>query len=249
MIEWDFHIGYSAALKAWNSQDGNTALSRSHMMDSNTVNYWIYSNSKRLILITRSGAQDYTSTYIGFMSAFAVPDDYPFPLLLSTTGPDSTTFSSGQVNARLSMCADPGINAAIARLWDGVLVNVGNRPDDAASNRYLQFPTTSWVWPYHTGATNRPVWPFGWGSDYADYLAAHAFDYFVATVQNDLPLIPCTVQHGTYGNIGVMDGVFAIPSGGILTALQVLTIGGVNYRIFPNRTRREQVSWMAIRED
>ncbi len=249
-IEWDFSIAHDAAILPFLGQSGSSLVYRSHLMDSNTITYWLYSNSKRFILITRSGAQDYTSSYCGFMSPFAQPDDYPFPLLISTTMPDPNTYSSGTVNARLSMCADPGLNAAVMRLWDGTLNNIGNRPDDPGSNRYLQTPTTAWVWPYHVGVANRPTAPReGWVGDYFDYDSAHAFDYFRATQQNDLPLIPCMVQQWPYGNIGVMDGVFAIPSGGLLTPTQLITIGAVNYRVFPNRTRREPVSWMAIRED
>lgn len=248
-IEWDFSISHDAGILAWDAQAGSSLADRSHMMDSGTISYWFYSNSKRFILVTRSGAQDYTSSYVGFMSAFGSPDDYPFPLIISTTAPDAFTYSSGVVNARLSSCADPGLNAAIARLWDGTLVNIGNRQDNSASNRYLEKPATGWMWPYHTGSAARPAWPNGWVGDYFDYDAAHAFDYFRATEQGDLPLIPCTFQHGTFGNIGVLDGVFALPSGGLLTPLQLLTIGGVNYRVFPNRTRREPVAWMAVRED
>lgn len=248
-IEWDFSIGFDASNRVWNTQNGSSAVSRAHMMGSGTVTYWLYSNSKRLVLVTRSGTQDYTSSYVGFMSAFATPDNYPFPLLIATTGPDSSTFSSGQSNSRLSACSDPGINCAVARLWDGTLIAPGNRQDTNTSNLYLQAPATSWVWPYHFGSCARTVWPYGPGSDWSDYVAAHAFDYVRATEQSELPLLPCTVQHDPYGNVGVLDGIFAIPSGGLLTPTQVITISGQDYRVFPNRTRREPVAWFCIRED
>ena len=248
-IEWDFSIAHDAGNRIWDTQVGSAGVSRAHLMDSGTVTYWIYSNTKRFVLVTRSGAQDYTSSYVGFMSAFAQPDDFPFPLLISTTMLDATTYSSSQTNARLSSMADPGLNSAVCRLWDGTLVNPGNRPDAVASNLYLQSPATSWVWPYHFGCTGRPLWPFGIGSDFADYFGEHIFDHVRATEQNDLPLIPCTIQHDPYGNIGIMDGVFAIPSGGLLTPTQVITIAGQDYRVFPNRTRREPVNWFCVRED
>lgn len=250
VIEFDFSIGHDAGILAWNAQAGTTAVSRSHLMDAGTVAYWLYSNSKRFVLITRSGAQDYTSTYAGFMSAFGTPDDYPFPLAISTTMPNSTTFNSGVVNASLSSCADPGLSCCIARLWDGTLRNVGNRPNNAQSNLYLEQPAESWMWPYHVGRlTLSSVWPAMWGSDYQDYNPGHAFDFFTATQQNELPLIPCSVMDAVYGNVGVLDGIFAIPSGGLLTAASVITIGGQDYRVFPNRTRREPVAWFCVRED
>jgi len=250
VIQLDYSIAYDAAIRSWAGQVGSSGLERCHLMDSGTVTYWIYSNSKRILLITRSGAQDYTSTYIGFMSAFALPNDYPFPLLISTTMPDRFTYTSGDVNARLSSMADPGLSATACRLWDGTLIVPNNRPSTGTSNLYLQKPTNSWVWPYHFGSTGiSSSWPGAIGSDFHDYSPAHIFDYVSATQQNALPLIPCTVMHDPYGNIGVMDGVFAIPSGGILTPTQLITIGIQNYRVFPNRTRRESVAWFAVRED
>lgn len=248
-IEMDFSIGYNAAILPWNAQDGNSGASRTHLMDAGTITYWLYSNSKRIILVTRSGAQDYTSTYLGFMSAFATPDDYPFPLGVFSTMPDATTYSSVSSNARLSSCADPGLNAASVRLWDGSIITPGNRPDNNASNLYIEIPTT-WMFPYHAGKnTTGVVWPEGMFSDYNDYTPGHFFEFTIPTVQGHLPLIPCTVVNFTYGNIGSLDGVFALPSGGTLTPTQVIVIGGQNYRVFPNRTRREGIAWFAIRED
>lgn len=250
VIEWDFAIAQDSGIIAWNGQAGSSGVARSHLMNSGTVTYWIYSNSKRIILVTRSGAQDYTSTYIGFMSAFASPDNYPFPLIVCSSMPTPTSFVSTAVNASISSCADPGLNGAMVRLWDGVLRSVGNRENNAASNLYLQVPALAWIWPYHAGRIILgDPWPLSWGSDFTDYSPAHAFDFFRATQQNELPLFPCVVLENTYGNIGVLDGVLAIPSGGLLTPTQLITISGVNYRIFPNRTRREPIAWFAVRED
>jgi len=249
-ISWDFSIGYDAGILTWNGQSGSSLRSRAHLMDSGSVEYWIYSNSKRFILVTRSGAQDYTSSYIGFLSAFALPDDYPFPLAVFATMSNSTTYPSSQVNASLSSIADPGLNTAVVRLWDGISIFPGNRPIDDASNKYLATPASSWVWPFHFGSTNSNVsWPGAIGSDFGDYNPSHIFDHVRATEQNELPLIPSTVQHDPYGNIGVLDGVFAIPSGGMLTPTQIITIDLQNYRVFPNRTRREPVAWFCIREN
>lgn len=250
VIEWDFSIGYDAGNLIWGAQNGVSGVQRSHLMNSETVTYWIYSNSKRFILVTRSGAQDYTSSYVGFMSAFSQPNDYPFPLLISATMPDRISYISGDVNARLSSMADPGLDATVCRLWDGTLIYPGNRPSNGASNLYLANPATSWIWPYHFGASQIFVpWPSVIGSDTNDYSPGHIFDFIQATEQGELPLIPCTVQHDPYGNIGVMDGVFAIPSGGLLTPTQIIVIGLQNYRVFPNRTRREPIGWFCVRED
>lgn len=248
-IEWDFSINYDGANPQWNASPGSTLRSTSHIMNSDPVDYWLYSNSKRIVLVTRSGAQDYASTYIGFLSAFAAPTDYPFPLFLSTTSPDLETYDAAVVNARLSMCIDPGLDCARLRLWDSDIRNIENRSNNAASHRYLEKPEHGWVWPFHSGSISRENWPNGQFSDWADYVGPHMFDFVVPTEQDHLPMFPSTVQEDPYGNIGVLDGCFALPGGSVLSPEQVITISAQDYRVFPSRTRREGNSWMAIRED
>lgn len=251
VISFDFSVNYDGAILNWQGQAGSSGGESSHLMNSAEITYWFYSNSKRFILVTRQGAQDYTSTYAGFGSAFATPDDYPFPLLIASTMGAFNAYNYSQSNNRMSFCADPGSGGgARARLWDGTIIQPMNRGDvDGSGNRYLGTPTNAWVWPFHFGSTDNGTWPYDFGGDSVDNNAPHGFEFVAGTAQGALPLIPCTVQHDPFGNIMTMDGVFAIPSGGLLTPTQLITIGGQNYRIFPNRTRREQANWMAIRED
>lgn len=247
MISFGYATAHDNAILGFNNQAGSPTVDRTLLMNSGTINYWIYCNSKRLIVVVRSGAQDYTSAYVGFMSAFATPDQWPFPLAVTTTSLDDSTYVFGDNNARLSSAADPGLNAGVCRLWDGTQLAISNRPNNVASNLYLENGFT-WVSPYHYGCTGRGDWPQDHAGDWVDYLG-HFFDRIDPTVQGHLPLFPCVVQDRLYGNLGVLDGLFGIPGGGILTALQVITINGQDYRIFPNRTRREGVNWFAVRED
>jgi hypothetical protein len=247
-IEFGFSTSFDSNL-AFRDQAGIYTSLKTHILDSNEVTYWLYLNSKRLIIVTRSGTQDYTSTYIGFLSAFATPANYPFPLAILTTAPNRNSYNSVSSNCRLSSCADPGTGAAVVRLWDGTFVTPQNRPDSSYTNLYNGTPP-AWVWPYHTGSSqSRNDWPNSWSGDYIDYYSQHAFDYMVQTAQGEIPLFQCTVQDNTYLNIGALDGVFAVPGAGVLSPTQVLTIGAVNYRVFPNRTRRNGVNWFAVRED
>lgn len=251
VISFDYSVNYDGSILAWNGQPGSSGGESSHLMNGSEITYWLYSNSKRFILVTRQGAQDYTSTYAGFGSAFATPDDYPFPLLIASTMGAYSSYNYSQSNNRMSFIADPGTGgAARMRLWDGTLLTPANRGDSEGTGTFrLQTPANSWVWPLHFGSNGRAVWPYGFGGDWADNNAPHGFEFVAATAQNALPLFPCTVQHDPFGNIMTMDGVFAIPSGRLLTPTQLITIGGQNYRIFPNRTRRDPSHWMAIRED
>lgn len=247
MIQFGYATGHDAGVIGFNNQVGSPTVNRTLLMNSSTVAYWIYCNSKRLIVVVRSGAHDYTSAYVGFLSAFATPDQWPFPLAAIATSPDLDTYLFGDNNARLSSAADPGQNGGVVRTWDGTQLEIGNRPNNIASNLYLDRGDT-WVSPYFYGCSGRNGWPGDHTGDSVSYLS-HFFDRIDPTVQGHLPLFPCVVQDRLYGNLGVLDGLFGIPGGGVLTALQVITIAGQNYRVFPNRTRREGVAWFAVRED
>lgn len=255
-IEWNYATAHDGAIPGFGGQagsvsnpiSGGSVNARALLFDSGTINYWLYVNSRRIVLVTRSGAQDYTSAYVGFLSAFGTPDQYPFPLFMSATSLDFGSFTHGSSNNRLSMCADPGQHAGMVKLWDGLDITVGNRPDSAATNFYISTSSLTnlgWVWPYFTGATNSNSYPEALMSSNSN---DHFLGKMVATQQGHLPLFPAMVQNNPYGNIGVMDGVFCIPGAG-LTPLQVITLSGVNYRVFPNRTRRDGNNWMAVRED
>tara|TARA_R110000851_G_scaffold16046_2_gene52527 strand:+ start:17409 stop:18896 length:1488 start_codon:yes stop_codon:yes gene_type:complete len=248
-IEWDFAVEHDSLKPSWNTQTGTTSKKVAHLMGSGEIDYWFYSNSKRMILVTRTGSQDYACTYIGFHSAFAVPDDYPFPLSVLTTASSGDTPSISDFDAIFSVPDEVGEGASAVRLWDTTMIYPFNRDASAITNLETQYPTTSWIWPKSNGNNQRLNWPEQWGGDYADNSPPNGWNFVAATAQNDIPFIPATVQHETYGNIGVLDGLFSVPSSGNLTPTQVIAIGGQDYRVFPNRNRRSDSNWFAIRED
>lgn len=254
LIEFNFSIAYNLNLRGFFEQTGTSPNSVYHMFGAGTINYWIYSNSKRFILITRTGASDYTSTYVGFMSAFALPDYYPFPLVMSSTSSSRSGFNYVTTDNALSSMADPGWQAMAARYWDGTIKRGGQRndgPNDGwtVSGGASPFP---FIWPHFFGkSSTNERWPTnrGAGTTGSLYSNQTLMEKLIPTQQNDLPLIPALVQDHEYGNLGALDGVFILPGGGIVAAEQTMTISAVNYRIFPNRTRRLGASWFAVRED
>lgn len=248
-IEWDFAVEHDVLKPIWNQQIGTTTLKRAHLLGSGEVDYWFYTNSKRMILVTRTGSQDYACTYIGFHSAFAVPDDYPFPLSIFSTAFDGDSPAISDFNSRYSVPDEPGLNSTAVRLWDTTMIYPNNRISSSTTNAAAQYPVTSWVWPKHLGNTQRDTWPKGWTGDYIDDNPPHGFNFVSATAQGEVPFFPATIQHETYGNIGVLDGLFSVPGAGSLTPTQIITIGGQDYRVFPNRNRRADSNWFAIRED
>lgn len=252
-IEFSFSSQYDALIRGWSGQVGAAGGSVYHLHGGGTITYWIYSNSKRLILVTKTGASDYCTTYIGFMSAFANPDYYPFPLVMSSTSVDRNAIYATTTN-ELSSMADPGFGCLFARYWDGSTKIGGNRIASVTdgftvSGASSPFP---FVWPHFFGKSGtNDRFPFNQGSGSPGTLYSNQtlMEKLSPTVQNDLPLIPAIIQDHGVGNLGALDGVFILPGGGIVSAEQALTISGVNYKIFPNRTRRLGASWLAVRED
>jgi hypothetical protein len=219
------------------------------MFGSGVQNYWFFVNDLRLIIVTQNGASDYTSSYIGFMEAFALPDYYPFPLCAIGTSLNRNQFAATLDNG-LSSIHDPGFGALVVKKWDGIDYVGGNRAfggtEEAPITGTAGAPS---VWPLFHGSTDTGLtWPSNKGAGTANAANRRLFDFLAPTQQNDLPLIPCIVMDRTHGHLGVLSGVFAVPGGGILAAQQGITIGSDTYRVFPNRTRRAGTSWFAVKE-
>jgi hypothetical protein len=235
---------YDGNVPGFHNQIGGTSQDVLLIFDINPIEYWIYMNSTRLIVIVKNGADDYTSAYIGFLGAFADPDNFPHPLFMSAT---SYQFDAYNVtDNRLSSMCDPGDNAAWMRLWDNNWYELSNRNSSGLTNVYKEFPV-SYVWPYHIGGTDRGNWPFTFIGDYVDF-DNHFLNQQDPTAQGDYPLYPAIAVHREFGNIGAMQGVYVIP-GGVVVPEQVVTISAVNYRAFPNRDRRDGCNWFLVRED
>jgi len=243
-IQFSVSPEYSGAIPGFSDQVGAPGFDVLLMFDINPVDYWIYMNSTRLIVVVKSGADDYTSAYVGFLGAFADPDNYPHPLFMSATTDTFTTFNTTD-NELSSMC-DPGNLAATVRLWDNTWNYVINRDSNGLTNLYRNTPNF-YVWPYHVGGAARGNWPFQFVGNYVDF-DNHWLNQQDATAQGDYPLYPAIVISRDYGNLGALQGVYVIP-GSVVVPEQVVTINAVNYRAFPNRTRRAGCNWFLVRED
>jgi len=208
--------------------------------------YWIYSNSSRVIVVVKNGVDDYLMCYLGFAKVFADPDDYQFPLVVA--GPHYTNNDLTVDNARDSNPHDPGDGGSFRMMrWDGTWVTFGNHPSNANTSLYTDTPYR-FVWPYHGGSAGDGSWPATPYGDNDSY-GTHWLAQVVPTAQSELFLWPCIMVGLDFGNYGALDGVFAVPGGGILSPEQLLTIDAVDYRVFSNRQRSDGNHYFAIRED
>ena len=211
---------------------------------SGTKTYWAFLNSTRLIVIIKNGLDDYTSMYAGFLKAFATPNNYAFPLFVSGTA--NAPVSLGSNDSRWRAFWDPG-DSPSARFRDvtGVWRTVRNHTFTSGDiNAPLGNPIR-WTWPWHSGCTNREAFPFSVVGDWANF-DFHFLDRIEATTQNEVPLFASMVCDINYGNIGAMDGVYCVPRGGVISAEQVISVGGFDYQVFQNRDRTNGDQYAAI---
>ncbi len=215
--------------------------------DTGTVNYWLYVNSSRIFIAIQSGVTDYTTAYLGNGAPFALPAQWSFPLILAATSSTFTDIDSTANNQ--SSCCDPGETASAALQWDNIWKNPGNRNDGGEADETISNPDY-FTWPWHTGQApaGNTVWPNGHIPS-LNGTGSHYLDKLDATDQSDLPVIATVISSTTYGNVLAMIGVFAVPNPGTLSPEQVLTISAQDYKIFPNRSRRDGNHFFCIRED
>lgn len=246
-IQFALSASYDPSRVAWGDQSGWSTVSYGavyHITDLNTQTYWIYLNAHRLILVTKSGTDDYSSTYVGNLAAFSPPDSWPFPLCMASTA--NNTYNHSYINNRMSSACDPGEDALHVMLWDNTWKGAKNRHAADTLNLYSVDPG-NWVWPFHIGSNSRDYWPVSLLGDYYDG-PNHFLEYLIPTEQGDIPMFPCTLVSAYWGNLGYMDGMFAVP-GGTLLPEQTFTIGTTNYRVFTTRNQRNGNNFFAVRED
>jgi len=245
-IGWQASVDWDGDLPPHNQNGQNPDLVF-HLMDANEIEYWIYSNSLRIILVTKSGVGDYCSSYIGFMAAFGQPADYSFPLFVGSTSGDLTQQSI--TSSGLSMFCDPGNQSAFYRDWEGAWKEVQNRDYTIAAEDDYDTTPVNWVYPWHHGdigaSEDWPFQPMGTNGTNGN----HWLDHVVAGPNDELPLITATVIDYDYGVVGALDGCFAFPGANVVAPEQIVTISLQDYKLFPNRDRRQGHHWMAIRED
>lgn len=243
----EFNAGDEHRQFVYNQLDGGDPdLAPRFLIPVGEFTYWFYCNSTRIIVIVKNGLDDYLSTYAGFLKAFAQPEDYSFPLYIAGTAEQDRNMSD--TSAVLSSMCDPGDDGcARVRKWDGAWYSVENRWDASQIDLYNTNPDY-YVWPYHCGFNGDGDFPGSILGD-NDSFTTHWMSHVVPTAQDELAIFPCLVTDRFYGYIGAIDGVFALPRGESVSAEQVITIGGQDYRVFTNRNRSNGNHYFVVRED
>ena len=242
--------GFDASVFDPNFQAGVAPVDMVLLTNAATLTYWFYVNSQRIVIVVKNGTLNYTSAYVGFMNAFVQPEFFPFPLAVIATGGNwLTTFDTA--NNNLGSITDPGTGAFAYRKWDTNWVNGQGRASGGVSDNSLSYfaGLRCSVWPSaFLGCSSGNSWPNSGGTNSTAAGTGRLVDRLVPTLQNEMPMFPALILDSEYGNVGGLSDVFAVPSGGILTPEQTITIGADTYRVFPSRDRRSNGDWFAIKE-
>lgn len=255
-IHWSMstEIDTAATAPSWMAgQVGDTGNTTTdipvHFMSTTGVTYWFYVSATRVLVVTRSGVDDYSSSYLGFLAAFALPAEYPWPLYMGASyynwdaGASLADATSGHRD-----CHDPADGAAFVRDWDNNWSKVYNHDRTVGFTDEWTGNPAAWTWPIHIGVGGLNQWPDNIMGDYANDPQGHWIDRIDPTEQGDLPVWPVLIQVEGLGTVGALEGVYKVPGGGVLAPEATFTIGADTYRVFTTRDHSSGNNYYAVKE-
>ena len=190
------------------TQPGSAGSGRSVFMRlwNSTMTYWLSVSDRRFLLIAKA-SNTYHSMYAGFLNAFALPTEYPYPYFY---GSDSGTADQFGATGSYDRCvAFPGVNGAYVRepggLWRIVCMYTNGYTygyqGAGDSTRYAP-------WPYCPVAGNPSFTSTFYG-------AAMKMEQLPGKTDS-LPFVPVHLVNTANlgGCLGTLEGVYWIPGVG-----------------------------------
>lgn len=238
----------------WNSGEaeglhaGSLPFSCYFALWQNSINYWLYVNDRRFILVTKMGTI-YNSMYAGFFLPFALPASYPFPLYVS--GGRWEPHAYNDVKSSYRFFVDPGGNttdgqtAAFSREANGNWLPMMNHLDGTSNERQYSYGRSrdhGFVHPYSFGEQNNST-----ANTVSDRAGLQLLNNMVRTRQDEAPLWPVTLGCNLRPPLGVLDGAYAFPGTGLVSE-QTVTVGARTFRAFQNIHRNSGDDFVLIEE-
>lgn len=191
------------------------------------LKYWIFSNQQRIILVVRTNTY-YSAYYGGMFWRFALPHEYPYPLIVMTDGwmqwgwdhyidPQQTTYNHRHIFVG-GVYDVMGTITSKSSYWNCCAIcNYGNN------------------WAGRTSYTIVPT------DIYHSYIEQHHYP-----PDQPLGLMPLYISYA--GLAGQMDGVFAIPSADLEPEAEII-YSGDTYLCVPDVWRTDWRYWFAVKEE
>ena len=199
-------------------------------LDNGAFEYRLSVNGRRFITTMKIGGL-FGSAYCGFILPYALPTEYPYPLLISANDQDSNTLLSNTTGSYRG-CFDPGVQGAYLRTPGGVWETVENHSNNAIA-------LGKNIWPYvgsvgigtHSEVTR--LLRDGPGGEKVLLPLIIVFGYISAVTQS-----------AAYGEL---DGLFFV-SGFNTLPEDAITVGADTYRAIPSIFRSDFEDFAALKE-
>lgn len=207
----------------------------------NTINYWIYANERRMILIAKCNTS-YISMYAGLFLPYAQPNEYLKPFALIGNSNQLEPYNTNNSGNQFIAC--PGLGACqILNLNGDDWLAFNNIGRASGIDIVLNQTTDGVIWP-HRSITQR-----GFGDAFNDDDWNHyGFFRLRPNLQGESPQFMCQLMSSKENHMmGTLDGVYATAGFG-KTSEQEMTLGPRTYRLFQNIFRTTPRDYMSIEE-
>lgn len=225
------------SVRFWTDQELDIAniplvsSTHAHLLNTNTIAYWIVAHGGRVILMTRvSGI--YEISYIGFGLPYETPTNHPHPLIVAAPS-NSTSRLFSDTNSAYRNPYEPGPLGVEVMIPSGLWREISNRDSSTSVDGGTAGAGTGKVWPYafeNTGANGLSV------------LLREAVD-------GTRPILPAVIVNGPDAHTwGEFDGIHW--TSGFGNSPESLTrIGALDYIAIPNVFRTSAWHYGAVALD
>lgn len=212
---------------------------------SNSIQYWIYGDSKHFKMVARMGTV-YTSIFMGVFLPFAAPTEHlrPFAVL----GNYSIAAEYNRVNAGHTFFVRPG-DGAYYKNRNGVWAAISAQRASPNIDINMEWTPTGIIWPYAT----EHQFASGGNPSSSDWTLAASLKLYpnkngeAFSCQTLIISLDQTNRENSYV-VGTLPGVLYTAGFGRVSE-QTLTYNGQTYRLFQNLYRSSPRDFVAILED
>jgi len=221
------------------------------LMWQNPIPYWFLGNGRRFVVIAKiSGV--YEMCYGGFCLPYGLPTQFPYPLCIGGSACPSSTaachrYSSLENDHRGFVNPYGQVGTIVQGTFDTTSYY--------ATLKVLQ--GTSWIGMYGKSGgsiqTTNIVWPYA-NSTYVTY----NYDYYFSfsrqmreNIDGSYPIFPTIIMIENPSNhiLGELQGCFAVPGYGGISAEDTFDIDGDTYIAFPIIPNATAEDFMAIKKE
>jgi hypothetical protein len=220
------------------------------LMWKNPIPYWFLGNGRRFVVIAKVSSV-YEMAYGGFCLPYGLPTQFPYPLCIGGSACPTTTaaynrYSSLQNDRR-------GFPNPYGSSEGSVVQGVFDTTAYYSSLKILQ--GTSWTYLRNRSSTtyyrNNNIWPYIAGTNTTLSPDDIFSKYLRENIDGTYPIFPLVIMLNNPVNhiMGELQGCYAVPGYGGISAEDTFEIGGDTYITFPTTPNADRGDWMCIKKE